>query len=567
MSLRSPSLNLRNTSNGYYNKYNGSVLSNNSINSMNGNNPFYNTDKQTNYTSRQLSASNNNHLATSGNGNYFLSLRNIPYCTKPKHQSEKIIRVCVQPECNDLDRLLCGHCIIYHATHPAKLISIQEFVEKCSLRHKEVNLNQLSENSVEEQLVNQIENRFQKIREEFYAFLMEQQVALISRFRNILGFSRDFNLSYLQEIEGKNIQDLTKPEWDLIINLYWKDDIDNALAVKDECIRQVSENIKKNFDIIEAVSKDNQNHILGEVNQMMKMAQEEVKRKNAPVNMNNLDQWNKNYERRILLEDKNMNIRKIEDELARLNRQLQEQKDGLEQLQMEILKHDNRLKEIKEKESYIKYELEKLQSGNTPSGRDEVEQLKDELSEIQKKIDLVTQHTQEYQNEMNRKIENLKKRRNELKQALATDFTQAGEADKQQQLDKIDQEIQKTQQGLTKTKKQLDSERGSLLLQREDMMKDLERKQQSKDQQIIQLKQEKQKLYDERMRIDGALDSLRKKLVQKEGSLRDLKSEVKKKEWIVIQEKAESEQLQIDMKQIEDNTSTDYNTDSTAGYM
>lgn len=43
----------------------------------------------------------------------------------------------------------------------------------------------------------------------------------------------------MQEIEGKNIQDLTKPEWDLIINLYWKDDIDNALAVKDECIRQV----------------------------------------------------------------------------------------------------------------------------------------------------------------------------------------------------------------------------------------------------------------------------------------------------------------------------------------
>lgn len=73
---------------------------------------------------------------------------------------------------------------------------------------------------------------------------------LTAKYRSILGLSRDFNLSYLQEIQGKDIVEITKPEWDLIINLYWKDDIDNAIFVKEEVINRVIDEIEVNFNLI-----------------------------------------------------------------------------------------------------------------------------------------------------------------------------------------------------------------------------------------------------------------------------------------------------------------------------
>jgi len=43
---------------------------------------------------------------------------------------------------------------------------------------------------------------------------------------------------------------LTKAEWNLIISMYWKDDIDNAIYVKDETIKSVMINITPNFETI-----------------------------------------------------------------------------------------------------------------------------------------------------------------------------------------------------------------------------------------------------------------------------------------------------------------------------
>ena len=74
--------------------------------------------------------------------------------------------------------------------------------------------------------------------------------------------------------------------------MYWKDDIDNAIYVKDETIKSVMINITPNFETIQSVASEHMKTIKLEVENMMKVAEKEVKDKDAPVNLNNLDKWN-----------------------------------------------------------------------------------------------------------------------------------------------------------------------------------------------------------------------------------------------------------------------------------
>ena len=50
----------------------------------------------------------------------------------------------------------------------------------------------------------------------------------------------------------------------------------------------------------------------------------------------------------------------MEDELNKVTRSIRDQKEQIEIIQMDILKNDNRLKEIKERENFIRYELDKF---------------------------------------------------------------------------------------------------------------------------------------------------------------------------------------------------------------
>lgn len=139
-----------------------------------------------------------------------------PFCSNNDHQNSQILRICTEKDCPQKKRLLCGHCILSHASHPDKLILIKDFVNKtCQNFDKK---NQIySENKIQidkkKQILKKItQEKFTNYKNLFEKFLKENLVLTKNKIDGLSYENDDIDNKFwnnLDNIKGKPLHMLS----------------------------------------------------------------------------------------------------------------------------------------------------------------------------------------------------------------------------------------------------------------------------------------------------------------------------------------------------------------------